>query len=155
MMAGLLAFTIYKLRDRPFRFCRRYGPLICISFATVFIVADPIRHVLMDHGDLPPFFAQYRCAEENLSCLSPGGALFTFFTYFGFFLLMVGTLWNANFMDKVKAIRQKWKTLRTGVNSDDQDSMTEPLFSDSQPQYGTGDTSDQMTVVTVKPGEAL
>ena len=45
--------------------------------------------------------------------LSPMGLLFTLlFTYAGFALLAVGTLWNANFMSKLHLLRAQWQQLR-------------------------------------------
>jgi len=143
MMAVLLAYTLYKTRDRRRPFCRKFGPFLCICVATVLIVADPLRHVLMDHKDLPQWFGQYRadCNAENLSCLSAAGALFVTFTYVGFTFLVIGTLWNANFLDKMTAIRNKWRELRGGVNEEEQESITQPLFSDNPMQYGTNETT--------------
>jgi hypothetical protein len=34
-------------------------------------------------------------------------------TYSGFAMLIIGTLWNANFMDKLREIRDKWRELRS------------------------------------------
>lgn len=54
------------------------------------------------------------CVEhETMSMLSPMGVLITaFFTYFGFFLLSVAVLWNADIVSKLKGVREKWKQLR-------------------------------------------
>lgn len=59
--------------------------------------------------------SQYRagCPNENITCLSIVGILFTIiFTYLGFFLLFWGTLWNANILTKIKEVKKKWKQLR-------------------------------------------
>lgn len=51
--------------------------------------------------------------QEDMAHLSMIGILFTACcTYFGFILLAVGTLWNANIIDKLKAIREQWRELR-------------------------------------------
>lgn len=53
------------------------------------------------------------CADEKIGNLSFIGLLFTIgFTYFGFFLLTTGTLWNANIVDQVKKIKQQWKQIK-------------------------------------------
>jgi len=49
--------------------------------------------------------------QENLAHLSPMGWLFTFvFTYTGFALLMTGTIWNANLIQKIR--QQLRRTVR-------------------------------------------
>lgn len=53
------------------------------------------------------------CHIENFGCLSPLGWLFTvFFTYFGFALLIFGSLWNAKFLDKMAELKDSWRELR-------------------------------------------
>ena len=52
-------------------------------------------------------------SDENLHHLAPMGVLFTMvFTYFGFFLLAVGMLWNVNIGEKLGEIRRQWRVLR-------------------------------------------
>lgn len=52
-------------------------------------------------------------SDENLHHLAPMGVLFTIvFTYLGFALLAVGTLWNANITEKFAEIRLQWRQLR-------------------------------------------
>lgn len=51
--------------------------------------------------------------NETMSYLSPMGVLFTIvFTYIGFALLAVAVLWNADFIEKMKGVREKWRELR-------------------------------------------
>eukprot|EP00667_Euglena_gracilis_P001297 EG_transcript_1298 len=53
--------------------------------------------------------------RENLRHLSPIGILFTLlFTYAGFALLAVGTLWNASIGEKLREVRAQWRRLRGG-----------------------------------------
>eukprot|EP00287_Rhodomonas_sp_CCMP768_P020285 CAMPEP_0202828462 /NCGR_PEP_ID=MMETSP1389-20130828/14942_1 /ASSEMBLY_ACC=CAM_ASM_000865 /TAXON_ID=302021 /ORGANISM="Rhodomonas sp., Strain CCMP768" /LENGTH=134 /DNA_ID=CAMNT_0049501951 /DNA_START=45 /DNA_END=449 /DNA_ORIENTATION=+ len=55
------------------------------------------------------------CTEnaETIACLSAVGWAFTVVaTYLGFFLLFVGSAWNANLLGKLAAIRSKWRALR-------------------------------------------
>ena len=57
------------------------------------------------------------CAPEKIANLSMIGWLFTIgFTYFGFILLTTGTLWNANIVDQVKKIMQKWQQIKARGN---------------------------------------
>lgn len=52
-------------------------------------------------------------SDENMGHLSFIGILFTlFFTYSGFVVLMIGTLWNANIMDKCGKIKKTWQQMR-------------------------------------------
>lgn len=52
-------------------------------------------------------------SNESMSCLGGTGFLFTTLcTYIGFLVLMVGSLWNANFMDKMQKARDQWDELR-------------------------------------------
>ena len=53
--------------------------------------------------------------DENIYNLSPIGILFTIiFTYTGFTLLAIGTMWNANIIKKCGELREKWNELRGG-----------------------------------------
>ena len=47
----LNVYIIYKARKRPPP--DKYGPMILVLFATIFIIADPLRHVLLDTGLWP------------------------------------------------------------------------------------------------------
>lgn len=54
--------------------------------------------------------------QERFWNLSPMGIVFTLvFTYLGFTLLLVGTMWNANLCDKIDDICEEWAELR-GTN---------------------------------------
>jgi hypothetical protein len=111
---------VYKARHR--RGPDKYGPLILVILATIFIMAEPLRHVLQDRGLWPSRMrngmgsAEYRagCHAENIKCLSPVGILFTIvLTYVGFLFLVVGVLWNANIKQQCLKIRAKWRELRS------------------------------------------
>jgi len=116
MMVLMIAYTAYKARERPPPHWSKYGPLYCIILAAMFILADPVRHILTDNA-LWSEGAMYRpgCENEDMSCLSFVGGLFEASTYIGFTLLVIGTLWNAHIMQKLKLIRRKWKILREGT----------------------------------------
>jgi hypothetical protein len=108
-------------RKRAKTFTQKYGPLMLTILAALFIMADLTRHVLQDlkvwkEGPWPGS-SQYRsgCPHENVTCLSAVGVVFTIiFTYTGFILLFIGTMWNANLVAKLREIRQQWIQLRQG-----------------------------------------
>jgi hypothetical protein len=100
--------------------CNKYGPFICTMVAAPLVLADQVRHVTQDLGWWPegawPGSSQYvdNCGSETMACLSAVGWIFTVvLTYTGFIFIAVGTLWNANMIDKCKLIRKKWAELRT------------------------------------------
>jgi len=118
-LAVMLGMCIYVARKRRLRYgskWRKNGPLILTIFASMFIMADLTRHVIQDLEWWPaPGSSEYRsdCHEETFKCLSVIGWLFTVaFTYFGFALLVVGTMWNANICEKLQDFRDKWAELR-------------------------------------------
>ena len=52
-------------------------------------------------------------SQEVFSCLGGMGTLFTaVFTYFGFTLLLWGSLWNANLIQKLSKAKDQWNQLR-------------------------------------------
>ena len=62
-----------------------------------------------------PGSRQYRagCHDETFRCLSSVGVVFTILcTYTGFGLLMAGSMWNADLLGKLSAMREKWRELR-------------------------------------------
>jgi len=116
VMIGLAVYVGLKRKQRFGSTWKINGPLILTLFASLFILADPFRHVLQDTDVWPePGSDEYRpdCHEETYACLSVVGWLFTVvFTYLGFTLLVVGTMWNANICDKIQDFRDKWAELR-------------------------------------------
>jgi len=141
MMILVNCFIYWSLKNRNRRkgFCQYWGPFMLTLCCVPFIMADLTRHVLQDTGVWEECYRapdvvwssscnwasnQYKCtevppsciptSEENLTHLSPMGVLFTIcFTYLGFILLFIGTLWNANIVKKLKLIKQRWTELRT------------------------------------------
>lgn len=82
-------------------------------------MADLCRHVLQDLDWWPagqwPGSSEYKsdCDTEGWSCLNAVGWTFTVaFTYTGFVLIFIGTMWNADIIGKIRAIRDEWKRLR-------------------------------------------
>jgi hypothetical protein len=123
MMLGLIAYVAYHARTRWGTHWQKYGPLYLIILSTFFIMADLTRHVLEDLNWWPADgeygSAEYRsdCSSETPSCLSTVGILFTIvFTYTGFFLLAIATLWNANICEKMKDFKAQWRKLREPVD---------------------------------------
>ncbi len=136
LMAFVLGFTARARKNRAHykSWARRNGPLLLVALSVPLILADTLRHVLQDTGYwlscIPKAgggcewwsSAEYKSGEaettsdENLSHLSPIGIVFTIFaTYTGFTLLAVGSLWNANIMDKLKLVKVKWAQLRAAT----------------------------------------
>jgi len=122
MMMGIIAYTAYKSSSRRGTHWQIFGPTYLTTLAACFLMADLVRHVLQDVGWWPngpwPGSSEYRsgCEAENMSCLSFTGWLFTvIFTYTGFILLFIGSMWNANIVSKFKEIRTRWRELR-GTN---------------------------------------
>jgi len=130
MMIGLAIYIGWGARRREVRGAHgccyhwhKWGPTYLTVVAGFLIMADLTRHILEDVGAWPERLGyndawgsgEYRadCPEETMHCLSPMGVLFTIvFTYLGFALLVVGTMWNANIVDKLSEIRQEWRRLR-------------------------------------------
>lgn len=116
MMVGITAYTFYTSKRRYGRHFHKYGPTYLVIMSTLLIMADLMRHVLQDANIWPePGSRQYNpgCHDETFHCLSPVGWIFTIFcTYIGFALLMFGTMWNADLIGKLQAMRDKWRELR-------------------------------------------
>lgn len=122
MMMVLLAYTWYTVKRRSGTCCNRFGPFIFTAVAVPLVLADQMRHVLQDLNVWPggpwPGSSEYRpgCPDENMSCLSALGWVFTVgFTYSGFVCIAIGTLWNSNIMSKCQEFRAKWVELRGGA----------------------------------------
>jgi hypothetical protein len=115
-MIFLVLYTGHKAKKRAMRYpgCwKAYGGLVCVSVAALLIMAEPTRHVLQDMEIWnPPGSSMYQedCDSETITCLNMVGWIFTIFcTYSGFFLLVVGTVLNADIHTK---IQQKWRAIR-------------------------------------------
>jgi len=122
MMLALMAYTANSSQRRAGgTLLQQYGPLVSIMISFPLVMADPTRHVLQDANIWPsPGSSEYRsdCHDETIRCLSVLGVFFTIvMTYLGFAFLILGSLWNANFIDKLREIRERWRELRSGVSS--------------------------------------
>eukprot|EP01023_Acetabularia_acetabulum_P010735 TRINITY_DN14892_c0_g1_i1.p4 TRINITY_DN14892_c0_g1~~TRINITY_DN14892_c0_g1_i1.p4 ORF type:complete len:136 (-),score=18.91 TRINITY_DN14892_c0_g1_i1:593-1000(-) len=95
---------------------QKYGPIYLVSLALPLIMADLTRHVMLDHGWCGAACAMYRddnCPYADIRCLSLVGWLVTIvFTYSGFACLIIGTLWSANMVGKIKVAWSKIRTAR-------------------------------------------
>lgn len=114
MMALVNAFMVWSLKKRRNMRCgRRYGPLMFTLLATPLVMADLVRHMLCDNS-LWKDCGMYGSGEaENLTNLTLVGWMFTIVcTYSGFICLFVGILWNANIVQRLKVIKQRWRELR-------------------------------------------
>jgi len=124
MMIALNAYMMYcaitKRKKLPFT--QKFGPFMLTVVAGLLILADLLRHVLQDTNIWKagpwPGSSEYRsgCEEENVTCLSAVGWIFTIAcTYSGFILLFWGTMWNANLLGKLKQIKKQWQALRSNT----------------------------------------
>jgi len=123
--AMMIALNVYMFhcaikKRSKLPFAKQFGPFFLTVGAALLILADLFRHVLQDTKVWPegpwPGSSQYRsnCNEENVTCLSAVGWVFTIVcTYSGFVLLFWGTMWNANLVQKLKQIRLQWQALRS------------------------------------------
>jgi len=122
-MIGLAIYIGYGSRRRFGTHWKKWGPTYLTVIAGFLIMADLTRHILEDINWWPERMGpdgrwgagEYRadCPDEVMHCLSIIGVLFTIVaTYLGFILLVIGTFWNANIVDKLKDIKAEWKRLR-------------------------------------------
>jgi len=92
---------------------QRHGPTYLVALSVPLVCADLVRHLLQDGGQWPsPGSDMFRpnCKHGVLGfkCLTPIGWIFSVFcTYTGFTLLIVGTLWAADFVPKLQAAWKK------------------------------------------------
>jgi len=116
MILGLLGYLHYKAIFRRGSTWNKYGPFILMLIAAPLIMADPIRHIFQDTNIWPsPGSSEYRhgCPDEAIHCLTVLGVFFTIvFTYLGFALMIVGTMWNANLCAKLRQIRDEYYRIR-------------------------------------------
>eukprot|EP00127_Corallochytrium_limacisporum_P004047 Clim_evm96s156 gene=Clim_evmTU96s156 len=114
-MTNLAQYSLHKCSSSRGHYkthWQRWGPAYLVCMAVPLVMADLIRHVLLDAGMWTKGAGMYRpgCSGSNFKCLSVTGWLFTIvFTYLGFAVLMAGMIWSANVVPKVKAA---WKQLR-------------------------------------------
>jgi len=122
-MIGLALYIGYSAKRRSGSRWHKWGPTYLTIAAGVLIMADLTRHILEDVSAWPEYMGyhnwfgagEYRdnCHEETMRCLSVMGVLFTIIaTYTGFALLVIGTMWNANIIDKLKGVKEEWRRLR-------------------------------------------
>lgn len=120
-VTGITLYLGFRVKRRRGTFWRRWGPTLLTATGGALVMADLFRHVLQDLNWWPsgqwPGSSEYRsdCDSESMSCLSAVGWIFTVVcTYTGYVLLFVGTMWNADIIGKLRAIRSEWARLRGG-----------------------------------------
>lgn len=140
LMGGIAAYIGWRCTKRSGSNLNKWGPLIVTVVAAMLILVDQVRAVVVDHWDIPALYKwrivpsnshfdpnvfnnDYNCNPEMLSffkelaynyyCLNLTGGICMAITYLGFALLIVGTMWNANLMDKLKDVRDTWRELRS------------------------------------------
>jgi len=116
MLIAMTAYTAHGLRKRWGGGCHKYGPFLLVAISFPLIIMEPLRHILQDTntwtGDSVKIYRD-GCESGYLDCLSPTGWIITFtFTYVGFAMLFVGSLWNANICKTCLKIRDQWRALR-------------------------------------------
>jgi len=123
MLIGMCFYMYYQSPKRPGPHFNKYGPFYLVLLSFPLIMADLMRHILQDTNVWPePGSAEYRdgCHQENVTCLSTVGIVFTIVcTYLGFFLLAFGVFWNAKIWEKLVDIRKRWVAIRAGAPSDE------------------------------------
>jgi hypothetical protein len=115
MMTVMTLYVGHCSKKRSGTYWNKYGPLYLTVISGLLILMEPTRHVFMDHVSVSGAIGEYRdgCNAEDVRCLSYVGWLVTIgATYIGFTMFFIGTLWNANIMSKLRAIRMRWRAIR-------------------------------------------
>jgi hypothetical protein len=115
LLVGYLAWCTRERAQLHATGTEIYGPFLLMCFASLLVLADPIRHVLQDEGiwagESSNAFKD-GCGEGWV-CLTTTGILFMIvFTYLGFALLFTANFWNANLPAKIKQFAAQWKEIR-------------------------------------------
>jgi hypothetical protein len=90
-----VVYYIYRMTAGSMRnasFISRWGPLIMVTMACIFLILDPSRHVLLDHGGV--FFAEQDLAMYGEGGLSPVGKFCQTISIVGIVLLLAGVMWH-------------------------------------------------------------
>ena len=136
MMLGMFIFVFRQRKKRWGTFWQVNGPSVLVGIAFFLVLADPSRHVLQDQGVWTSESSnEYSstCShghydednvwqhDESFYCLTATGwGLTICCTYTGFFLLMLGTMWNANMYQTCVDIKYKWQAIR---NNEEEESF--------------------------------
>ena len=114
----LMIYIGYCTRERSRRYSsgvQVYGPFVLLCFASMLVLADPLRHVLQDSGlwTGPSSKSYYDGCSESWNCWTATGILFMgVFTYLGFVLLFTANLWNANFIERAREFIHRQRVKR-------------------------------------------
>lgn len=106
MMVVMTVLHARSARTRYGSSLRKYGPLILTVLAALLILAEPTRTVLCN-----PSGAWQGPRKRGFSAAVKSWFFFLS-SYVGYTALYTAVFWNANVLDKLKAIREKWKELR-------------------------------------------
>jgi len=135
MMIAIVSYTAYHARTRDTPQWNKYGPTVLTALSSLLVLAEPTRHLFVDHA-IWPGGAAYRdsCESESVACLTPVGWGFEIMTWSGFTILMIGTLWNANIMDKIRELRWRWQEIRQQSQEQEQEEELVPDAADASDQ---------------------
>jgi len=107
ILTNMSQYIGVKCADRTslFGHWRKWGPLYISLLSIPLVMADLVRHMLLDAhliNDLQMY--KKKCEGSNAKCLTSMGWLFTvFFTWTGYACLFVGVFWAIDIHKKIKA----------------------------------------------------
>ncbi|KAM9981763.1 hypothetical protein ACTFIY_004062 [Dictyostelium cf. discoideum] len=118
ILSNLAQYHFHKCKKRPSDRGHwiKYGPFYLTAIAVPLATFDILRHILVDnsiwtiHSFISPAAYRPGCENENITCLSVMGWFSAIvFTYTGYACLLVGTIWAADLIPKIKKV---WTQLR-------------------------------------------
>ncbi|KAN0036728.1 hypothetical protein ACTFIV_002035 [Dictyostelium citrinum] len=122
ILTNLAQYHFHKCTKRPSNrgHWSKFGPFYLTAIAVPLATFDILRHILVDnsiwtiHSFISPAAYRPGCENENITCLSVMGWFSAIvFTYTGYACLLVGTIWAADLIPK---IRKAWAQLRPSKN---------------------------------------
>jgi len=102
ILFGLWCFTVYTIPRRYGSLWEVYGPTLLMTVSIGLIMVQPVVKVEEDYG------------RE----LFPHEYIVRLFTFGGFFLMILATMWNVNMWDKILDCHSHWRTIRGGDEDD-------------------------------------
>lgn len=94
LFAGIICYVACNSHGRAAKSCSaRWMPAILVALGSVFMIIDPVRHVLLDHGGV--FFEEQTLSmyADNQGHLTHMGRFTQISTILGIVLLVVGVTW--------------------------------------------------------------
>eukprot|EP01132_Coremiostelium_polycephalum_P003582 gene3582-4462_t len=116
ILTNLAQYHLWKCKQRrsDLGHWHQYGPFYLTVIAIPLATFDILRHILVDNGlwtansRYPPNEYRPGCTSGNIRCLSVLGVFSAIiFTYSGYILLMIGTIWCAGIHTKMIKLWQK------------------------------------------------